>query len=123
MIPRFTLHPIVENAIFHGIEPKGCAGNIDITINFDPVTDDVLIALTDDGVGMSQEQITSALTKPPASSEKKYSQIGLFNVHKRLQYIFGEQYGLSIESVLGKGTTVNIRLPNSSLKNIEQNQV
>lgn len=56
MIPRFTLQPLVENAIFHGIEPKGCAGSIELTIKTDKETGDVLILLTDDGVGMSDEQ-------------------------------------------------------------------
>ena len=112
MIPRFTLQPLVENAIFHGIEPKGCAGSVLLTIARDPETRDVLIRLTDDGVGMPPEQVAKALTEPgPEEAAAKYRHVGLWNVHRRLQYSFGERYGLSLQSTPGQGTTVIIRLP------------
>ncbi len=112
MIPRFTLQPLVENAIFHGIEPKGCAGSILLTIAHEPETGDILIRLTDDGVGMPPEQVKQALTEPgPEEAAAKYRHVGVWNVHRRLQYSFGEAYGLSIQSTPGQGTTVTIRLP------------
>ena len=112
MIPRFTLQPLVENAIFHGIEPKGCAGSILLTIAHEPETGDILIKLTDDGVGMTAEQAAKALTEPgPEEAAAKYRHVGIWNVHRRLQYSFGEPYGLSIDSTPGQGTTVIIRLP------------
>ena len=112
LIPRFTLQPLVENAIFHGIEPKGCAGSIALTVTLDGENGDVLIALTDDGVGMTAEQAAKALTEPgPEEAAAKYRHVGMWNVHKRLQYSFGEEYGLSIRSVPGQGTTVTVRLP------------
>lgn len=112
MIPRFTLQPLVENAIFHGIEPKGCAGSIELTIKTDKETGDVLILLTDDGVGMSDEQAKQILTEPSAEQAgAKFRHVGVWNVHRRLQYSFGEDYGLSVNAQLGQGTTVTIRLP------------
>lgn len=112
MIPRFTLQPLVENAIFHGIEPKGCAGSIELTIKTDKETGDVLILLTDDGVGMSDEQAKQILTEPSAEQAgAKFRHVGVWNVHRRLQYSFGEDYGLSVDTQLGQGTTVTIRLP------------
>lgn len=112
MIPRFTLQPLVENAIFHGIEPKGCAGSIELTIKTDKKTGDVLILLTDDGVGMSDEQAKQILTEPSAEQAgAKFRHVGVWNVHRRLQYSFGEDYGLSVNAQLGQGTTVTIRLP------------
>lgn len=112
MIPRFTLQPLVENAIFHGIEPKGCAGSIELTIKTDKETGDVLILLTDDGVGMSDEQAKQILTEPSAEQAgAKFRHVGVWNVHRRLQYSFGEDYGLSVDAQLGQGTTVTIRLP------------
>ena len=112
LIPRFTLQPLVENAILHGIEPKGCAGSIALTVTLDGENGDVLIALTDDGVGMTAEQAAKALTEPgPEEAAAKYRHVGMWNVHKRLQYSFGEEYGLSIRSVPGQGTTVTVRLP------------
>ena len=111
MIPRFTLQPLVENAIFHGIEPKGCAGNIEIVILRD-TSGDVLIDLKDDGVGMTAEQAAKALSEPgPEEAAAKFRHVGMWNVHRRLQYSFGDGYGLSIRSQPGSGTIVTVRLP------------
>ncbi len=110
-IPRFTLQPLVENAIFHGIEPRGHAGEICLTIAREP-SGDALLTLRDDGVGMTAEQIARVLSAPePEEAAVKYRHVGVWNVHRRLQYSFGEDYGLRIESVPGQGTTVFIRLP------------
>ncbi len=112
LIPRFTLQPLVENAIFHGIEPKGCAGSIALTVTRDHANGDVLLALTDDGVGMTAGQAAKALTEPgPEEAAAKFRHVGIWNVHKRLQYSFGVAYGLSIASTPGQGTTVTVRLP------------
>ena len=112
MIPRFTLQPLVENAIFHGIEPKGCAGDISLTVTLDHETGDVLILLKDDGVGMTPEQAAKALQEPgPEEANAKFRHVGMWNVHRRLQYSFGPRYGLSIVSTPGIGTTVTVRLP------------
>ena len=112
LIPRFTLQPLVENAIFHGIEPKGCAGSIALTVTRDHTNGDVLLALTDDGVSMTAEQAAKALTEPgPEEAAAKFRHVGIWNVHKRLQYSFGVAYGLSIASTPGQGTTVTVRLP------------
>lgn len=111
-IPRFTLQPLVENAIFHGIEPKGCAGHVSLTVTRDKINSDVLIALSDDGVGMTPEQAQKALSEPgPEEAAAKYRHVGIWNVHRRLQYSFGKEYGLSIASQPGQGTTVTVRLP------------
>lgn len=115
LISRFTLQPLVENAIFHGIEPKGCAGSIELTVAHAPDSSDVLIVLTDDGVGMTPEQAAKALTEPgPAEAAAKYRHVGMWNVHRRLQYSFGDGYGLSISSTVGQGTSVTVRLPGNS---------
>lgn len=109
-IPRFTLQPLVENAIFHGIEPKGSAGSVTLTVTREG--SDVLLRLTDDGVGMTAAQAAKALQPPgPEEEAAKYRHVGMWNVHRRLQYSFGPQYGLSIESEPGRGTTVTVRLP------------
>ena len=62
--------------------------------------------------GMTPEQAAKALQEPgPEEAAAKYRHVGMWNVHKRLQYSFGEAYGLSIESEPDIGTTVTIRLP------------
>lgn len=112
LIPRFTLQPLVENAIFHGIEPRGQAGSILIRVVRDPESADVLLSLKDDGVGMTPEQAARALSGPgPEEASVKFRHVGIWNVHRRLQYSFGEAYGLSIQSAPGAGTTVVVRLP------------
>ena len=113
LIPRFTLQPLVENAIFHGLEPKGGHGSVLLDISTDPETGDVLLRLTDDGVGMPPELTAHLLDEPTEESEKaeKFRHVGLWNVNRRIQYSFGEKYGLSIESEEDVGTEVTIRLP------------
>ena len=113
LIPRFTLQPLVENAIFHGLEPKGGHGSVLLDISTDPATGDVLLRLTDDGIGMPPEQVAHLLDAPTGEKEKaeKFRHVGLWNVNRRIQYSFGEGYGLTIESEEGIGTEVTIRLP------------
>lgn len=109
-ILKFTLQPLVENAIFHGIEPKGTAGSIVIHIYQDE-TKDIHIDVTDDGVGMEPELTNRLLYMEAPASSSFFKEIGVSNVHKRLQYEFGEQYGISIQSEKGKFTTISILLP------------
>lgn len=113
MIPRFTLQPLVENAIFHGLEPKGGHGSVLLDISTDPATGDVLLRLTDDGVGMPPEVAAHLLDEPAEGKEKaeKFRHVGLWNVNRRIQYSFGEGYGLHIESEEDIGTEITIRLP------------
>lgn len=113
MIPRFTLQPLAENAIFHGLEPKGGFGSVLIEIHISPDNGDVLVTMTDDGVGMPPEQVAHLLDEPSdqAAAQDKIRHVGLWNVHRRLQYSFGRNYGLTVESEPDVGTAVTIRLP------------
>ena len=112
-ILKFTLQPLVENAIFHGIEPKG-SGNILIHASFetsDTPNNGICIKVTDNGVGMSPEKAKDILQTNSDSSADFFREIGVSNVHKRLQYEFGEQYGITIDSVEGEYTTMAIHIP------------
>lgn len=113
MIPRFTLQPLAENAIFHGLEPKGGFGSVLIEIHISPDNGDVLVTMTDDGVGMPPEQVAHLLDEPSnrTAAQDKIRHVGLWNVHRRLQYSFGRNYGLTVESEPDVGTAVTIRLP------------
>lgn len=115
-IIKFTLQPLVENAIFHGIEPKG-TGHIRIHIYSEKLTEDspesIRIDVTDDGVGMPPEKAAQILLSNDDSSTDFFREIGVSNVHKRLQYEFGEAYGITIESVEGQYTTMSIHIPNT----------
>ncbi len=108
-INRFSLQPIIENAIFHGIEPKGSAGKITIHTYRDK--DNVIIDVTDNGVGMSQKAIDDILSGDSRSSTEFFKQIGVCNVNDRIKYTFGEEYGIRIESEVGSYTTMRFVLP------------
>jgi len=109
-ILKFTLQPLVENAIFHGIEPKGTAGSIVIHLYQDKESD-IHIDVTDDGIGMEPELAGRLLEMEAPASSSFFKEIGVSNVHKRLQYEFGSRYGLSIRSEAGSFTTISILLP------------
>lgn len=110
LIIKFTLQPLVENAIFHGIEPTGSSG--EITIHIARVPDDnIKIDITDNGVGMSEETIAQILNDENQGSADFFREIGISNVQKRLRYEFGESYGITINSVVGEYTTMSILLP------------
>lgn len=105
-IPKLILQPIVENAFVHGLElkcGKGC-----LTIFGDFAGNDAIVRIHDNGIGMNQEQIQKIFSPTHTDSGES---IGLINVHKRLQIIYGEAYGLAIESVPEEGTCVTLRFP------------
>ena len=121
-VNRFSLQPIIENAIFHGIEPKGGAGKIvvsayledDGNISTRSDTRDgklLIIEVRDDGVGMTQEQIEKTLSGELEGADDLFRHIGVSNVSQRIKYTFGEKYGLSIESEVSKYTVMRFTLP------------
>ena len=108
-ILRFSLQPLVENSIFHGIEAKGENGTILISI--EKIGDDILIKIRDNGVGITKELIKKVLSGNEETSSDFFQHIGIYNVHRRIQYAFGEEYGISIESEPLKYTETSIRIP------------
>lgn len=116
-IPKLTLQPIVENSIIHGLEDKVEGGHILIKV----ITTDkrLLITISDDGIGMNEdrlEKIQSCLVRHSVNNELiskdgKQGGIALQNVNNRIKILFGEEYGLSIESCLDVGTDVHISIP------------
>lgn len=109
LIPRFTLQPIVENSIFHGIAPKNTQGYIRITIR--EQGQDLKITVRDDGVGMNQEAAGEILRQPSrAVSGRGLKGIGMSNVHMRIQLAYGEEYGLTISSKKGEYTEVTVHI-------------
>ena len=107
-IPKLTLQPVVENAVLHGIMEKAeKTGCVVITgwINNDIVE----LMVSDDGVGISPEKLTTVLDG--TGNSKTGNNIAIYNTHHRLQILYGECYGLSYSSEVGKGTDVCIQLP------------
>ncbi|KRF11141.1 sensor histidine kinase [Paenibacillus sp. Soil787] len=107
LIPKLTIQPLVENAIYHGLKTKGSLGLLKVTGEI--VDGKIKIIVSDDGVGMLPERL-DALMKKPESPEQAVG-YGLRNVKDRIQLYFGDDYGLQIESQLGQGTEVTLWLP------------
>ncbi len=109
MINRFSLQPIVENSIFHGIEPTGTAGRIIIHIFDSP--SDLLIDITDNGIGMDEATLERILSSDSSSSNDFFKDVGISNVSDRIRFTFGDEYGLTAESKQGEYTTIHFRIP------------
>ena len=108
-IPKLTLQPVVENAILHGIlETTSKSGTIVLTGWQED--QDLVLLISDDGVGMSNEKLDTILTGTGSSSGKG-TNIAIYNTHRRLQILYGPDYGLFYSSEPGKGTEVQIRIP------------
>lgn len=108
-IIKFTLQPLVENAIFHGIEPSGRCG----TIRLDAREEEgyLLITIEDDGVGMDAAELAELLDTAQNPHPSGMAGIGIANVHNRLRLVYGSDCGLTYESEKGAYTRVTVRIP------------
>ena len=107
---KLIVHPILENAIYHGMAYADGDGEITVRARRDG--EDVVIEVADNGPGMPEEMVERLLDQSYAAAPgTKGSGIGLRNVHQRIRLTFGEEYGLAIHSEPDAGTTVCIRLP------------
>ena len=111
-VPKLILQPLVENAIKHGQLGVSSGGIISITVREEP-EGTLVIAVEDNGRGMDDEtvrRIMEKLDQPETETDDHYS-IGLSNVHQRIRILFGEPYGLKIESIPGTRTVISIQMP------------
>ena len=114
---KLIVQPLLENAIYHGMEYMDGDGTIHVNTYLDG--DSLWIDVIDNGGGMHADVRDSLLTDK-ARIPQKGSGIGLRNVHERIQLCYGKQYGLTIMSELDEGTTVRIRLPQIPCENPAQ---
>lgn len=108
-IPKITIQPLVENALYHGIKNKRGMGHI--SIRGEAGEKDFTITVTDDGIGIDEtrlRQVQSGIQNKVLTGKDFY---GLYNVCERIRLNFGEEYGIFIESVYGEGTSVRVILP------------
>ena len=108
-VPALILQPIVENAIFHGLEAKSSGGLIVVEVFKDG--DDLLINISDDGKGMDSHRLKEVRARIDLDEDEAKKSIGLVNVSGRIKINFGKEYGLTIDSEEDIGTCVSIRLP------------
>lgn len=127
-ILKFILQPIIENAIYHGIKERRGAGYI--VIEAKPLDQNLLIQVSDDGKGMSQQQLSDmrevlaesiVRTENPEETRNKKG-YGMLNVQARIQLTHGLNYGLTIDSQEDVGTTVTILLPSMNESDEEREQ-
>lgn len=109
LVPSLIIQPIVENAIFHGLNAKEEPGLIVVE---SAITNDcLLITISDDGVGQSEEELMRLKDHLKGKEYRNGGSIGILNVLNRIRINFGDSYGLLIESETGIGTTVTLKLP------------
>ncbi|MDD2971559.1 MAG: histidine kinase [Lachnospiraceae bacterium] len=118
LIPRLIIQPIVENAIFHGLEEQLSGGEIVIEVI---VTEkNMIITVSDNGKGIDAEQLKALNNRifmgglefqEEEITNHRNTGIALPNIHKRIQLLFGEEYGVNVYSTLGQGTDVEITVP------------
>ncbi|MDC7287945.1 histidine kinase [Blautia schinkii] len=109
-IPRFLLQPFVENSIVHGFSKR--VKNPEITVSFIRCNKNLVILLTDNGCGMTNDEIMRIFNVESGaeSKEKENSSYAVSNVLKRLRLYFGENFALKIESEPDKGTEITLTI-------------
>ena len=110
------IQPIVENAFVHGIEGAKANGKISIKVFYKG--ENVLIEVSDNGSGIEPDKLRMLLAKLEENDTSSGKSIGLTNVNKRIKMYHGEQYGMTVETVLGKGTTIRIAIPREVDENV-----
>jgi len=107
-ILKLSLQPMVENAIQHGIQPKGGKGSVLVSI--ETVNEQLIVTVYDDGVGIAADKLQK-LQQMLADPKAPAKNVGLKNVHDRIKTVCGEQYGLEISSIEGVGTSIKLLFP------------
>ena len=106
---KLSLQPIVENAIQHGLRKLRYEGNI--TIRAIKKSSLLVIQVIDNGSGISTERLNEIQTMLDKNEDRRNMGIGLSNVNRRIQLIFGEEYRLKVTSKQGAGTIVEMEIP------------
>lgn len=106
LLPKLVLQPFIENAFFHAF-PAERRGSIHVFVQTQK--DLLTIEIADNGVGMDRQDIETMLLSPV--SREHFTGIGIKNVDERIKMIYGESYGIRVESEKGQGTRVILQIP------------
>ena len=104
-IPVLTVQPLVQNAIIHGILPKDIGGTVKVSAH--RLQDEILISVTDDGIGIKEDRLKRVYEHGFGTG----CGVGIPNVNERLKILYGEEYGLKIESNYNLGTKAYFKIP------------
>ncbi|MGN0747425.1 MAG: sensor histidine kinase [Aristaeellaceae bacterium] len=116
LFPKMVVQPLVENAIFHGLETVEQGGSVSVTISQSPDALRLLLTVADNGHGMTPEELKTleadrmAYDRTNDFPARKHG-VGIINIYRRLRLFYGDALEFSIDSALGKGTTVRISVP------------
>ncbi|NGE86487.1 sensor histidine kinase, partial [Escherichia coli] len=103
-VPYLAVQPLVENAVRHGLATKEGIGHVTITAS--DQGSETEISIEDDGVGTSPELVQRIL-----DGQSRADSVGLGNVDARLRQVYGDEFGLVVETAVGAGTRVSFRVP------------
>lgn len=115
---KLILQPIIENALYHGLQRCSVGGTISIKGSLHACN--IILTVSDDGIGMDEEklsQITAMLQEKPKFAElgqRNKESIGIKNIDTRIKLYYGSQYGLTVKSTAGLGTSITINVPINS---------
>lgn len=108
-IPKLTLQTIVENAVVHGLENK--IGNGDLSIDIYEKDTLIHLIVCDNGIGFDAYELSKRLKNNTIDTENGRSHIGLTNVNQRIKLLYGDAYGVTIDSTIDHGTTATVKFP------------
>lgn len=108
-VMKMLLQPLVENAIYHGIEPKTSKGAIFIGARQEENV--LILTVKDNGVGISPQKLEEIKNSLEAERYDTSKHVGVLNTHARIRLTYGKQYGLEIESSQSDGTSIFIKVP------------
>ena len=116
LFPKMVLQPLVENAIFHGLETVEEGGSVRVTIGRLPEEDRLRIVVADNGLGMTEEALKKleedrlAYDRTNGLPARRHG-VGMVNIYRRLRLYYGDALSFTIESEPGHGTTVRVEVP------------
>lgn len=117
-VPKFTLQPIIENALLHGLKENGLSGLIAVSAHVEG--NRLILRVSDNGSGMDAESLARLQRHIVGAQDCPEFGIGMKNVHSRIQMLFGSDYGIQIRSAPNEGTSVTITLPAVAKKEMEK---
>jgi len=115
IVPKLSIQPFIENAVYHGLEQKKGKGHI--CLSSDIEAEGLVIDIEDNGLGIDRKRLEELqdMLKEDSYDDRdemdSHTQIGMLNVHRRIRLLYGRQYGINLTSEQGKGTWVRITLP------------
>lgn len=115
-VPRISIQPLVENALNHGL--RNTRGDKEIIVCAQVREGNLWISVQDNGVGMDAAKVNDILEKNDINLVEKGSSIGLNNINARMKMLYGREYGIHVESEVGKGTRIYLKIPRVKMEEV-----